>query len=356
MPNYPVPIHYDDYCHPMKSTRITPSLLIILALIYSLCINAPRLLAYFNVGNNSYEPFQQGSLAEALVRFFVLALFGWLVLYLNSRDWRGNSAKSYLMITSSNILGYVFFTWLALQLLGVITGAALEKGPTILFWVVYGVTLVIMFFLARVLLLQTLHQRDVLQKEQLARERTEKELQALKNQVNPHFLFNSLNTLNALIGDNPKAQKYVNDLSSLYRYILQSTDRDLISVEEELSFLEHYIHLLQVRYGEKLQVDIDIPQAIRKHQIPVLTLQLLVENAVKHNEISKAHPLSVKIGMESDHLVVSNPIRARKSLPGTSGKGLANINKRFSNLTGSTLKIQNSDGLFKVSLPLVTPV
>ena len=186
----------------------------------------------------------------------------------------------------------------------------------------------------------------------LKQQSLQNELSALKNQINPHFLFNSLNSLSSLVRENEQATTFVNKLSFMYRYILQSGQVDLTLLKDELKFLESYLYLINTRYREKFEAIIDIEDQYLSEEIPILALQLLVENAVKHNEISTENPLKVKIYSDHKYIIVENKIRVRTSFVDSTGNGLVNLSKRYSLLKKKNIIISNEDQIFKVKLPL----
>ncbi|RAJ89888.1 histidine kinase [Larkinella arboricola] len=195
--------------------------------------------------------------------------------------------------------------------------------------------------------------------EQLKREASEAQFAALKNQVNPHFLFNSLSILTALVEVNPKLSiRFINYLSKAYRYILDQRENQRVNLNTELEFLEAYCFLLNIRFDGKLQVvnTISTNDAIR-YTIAPLTLQLLVENAVKHNQMSRKMPLIVTLVIESDYLLVSNPVRLRlpdePSTDTSTGVGLENITNRYRLLTERPVRVTQSNQVFVVSIPLL---
>lgn len=178
--------------------------------------------------------------------------------------------------------------------------------------------------------------------------------QALQNQLNPHFLFNSLNTLIAEIQYAPdNAIEFAQKFSDVYRYVLQQTDRQLISVKEELKFLQSYIFLHQVRLGNCLQIERNFPDKVLNAQIPPLTLQLLIENVLKHNYISEEYPMTVFIkSLENDTVLsVSNRVHLKQEVR-LSGKGLNNLSKRYQFLCGKGIGIQSDKEYFTVLIPL----
>jgi sensor histidine kinase YesM len=178
--------------------------------------------------------------------------------------------------------------------------------------------------------------------------------QVLQNQVNPHFLFNSLNILGSLIDfDVEKAKEFTRELSLFYRDVLHFKDQDIISLKEEIEFVRKYIYLQQIRFGEALQVDIIANEKVEGKVIP-LSLQALVENAIKHNEISKANPLKIVIAISDEYeLIVENNIQLKKITDRNSGTGLKNLAGRYEFLTGKKVEIVKNSNYFRVTLPLI---
>lgn len=200
--------------------------------------------------------------------------------------------------------------------------------------------------------------RTQLEKEQVEKLHLQSQLDVLKNQINPHFLFNSLNSLSALIGEDPeKAEQFVDKLSTVYRYILLHNGRDWVDLHTELAFIKDYFHLLQTRYGEGVQLNLTVSDAHAGLQLPPLTLQLLVENAVKHNVVHKNRPLLIEIVSEGEtQLVIRNNLqRKNKQLVLSHGVGLNNITERYNIANAGSIRVQEEDGLFTVKLPLLVP-
>ncbi len=187
--------------------------------------------------------------------------------------------------------------------------------------------------------------------QQLTVENIKVKYEALKNQLDPHFLFNSLNTLNGLIGvDEDKAHEYVDNLSCVFRYTLHS--KNIVRLEEEMEFTDAYISLLQIRFGENFKVDYDINDKYRDYFIMPVSIQLLIENAVKHNVIHNKSPLVVKIATSArGYVVVSNHINP-KPQKGIGGVGLVNLTERYKILFGKDIEIRNTGGIFSVEIPL----
>lgn len=190
--------------------------------------------------------------------------------------------------------------------------------------------------------------------EKLRKENILSQLQSLKDQVNPHFLFNSLNTLASLIPEDPeRAVTFVTHLSKCYRYILEIQDREVITLREELAFLNAFRYLLETRFGENIDFKVEIPESEMEKDVVPLALQLLIENAIKHNIVSTEKPLHISLYVEKDNLVVRNNLQ-RKSQPMPSTKtGLNNLKKRYQYLADKTVDIIVTHTDFIVSLPLL---
>ncbi len=197
---------------------------------------------------------------------------------------------------------------------------------------------------------------NVRRADQLTQAQTQAQLDALAQQLDPHFLFNSLNTLAALIDPaDAAAQHYVEDLADVYRYVLLSRDRPTVPLAEELAFVQTYVALQQVRFRSNVQVTYDIAPAALTRQVAPLSVQGLVENALKHNEASQARPLHLHLSATPDTLRAENTYQPRPAglALGTS-TGLANLRQRYA-LLGATCPVEatQADGLFTVTLPLL---
>jgi len=196
---------------------------------------------------------------------------------------------------------------------------------------------------------------DRTRSESLEQARIKAELEALKNQVDPHFIFNSLNTLSHLIESDPaKAKRFNEHLADVYRYILLNKERDLVLLREELAFVNHYFSLLQIRFSEALNLHVDLDgAAAERYLLPPISLQVLIENAVKHNEFSDARPIDIILRKEDETMVVSNSVRHRKGTGSSSRVGLKNLNERYRGVTGMGIDIRNGGETFEVRLPLL---
>jgi sensor histidine kinase YesM len=194
--------------------------------------------------------------------------------------------------------------------------------------------------------------------EALARENIQSQLEVLKSQIDPHFLFNSLNTLAALIDDtNEPAQKYLEQLSDVYRYVLLSKDKNTVTLEEELKFVESYIYLIKARFRENVMIDNQVSAHYHSYMVPPLTLQMLVENAIKHNIISKEKPLTIRLLPENDaYLTIENNRQAKTSIEKSTKVGLQNIINRYHFLTQKKIEILSNNQIFSVKIPLLQNV
>ncbi len=180
------------------------------------------------------------------------------------------------------------------------------------------------------------------------------QLQNLKNQINPHFLFNNMSVLSSLVyKDQDKAVDFINQLSKVYRYLLDNKDNELVTLQDELTFIRSYTYLLQIRFDTNIKFDIDIPENAMRLLLPPMAIQILVENAIKHNEISEAQPLTVRIKMENDVLEVSNNLQLRSQSEPSSKTGLKNISDRYSYFTTKIVEIIENANSFSVKIPLL---
>ncbi|WP_079734359.1 histidine kinase [Salegentibacter salegens] len=180
---------------------------------------------------------------------------------------------------------------------------------------------------------------------------------ALKNQLDPHFLFNSLNVLSALIDENPdQAQKFTSALSKVYRYVLEQKNKELVDLEEELKFAKTYMDLLKMRFEDA--IIFNFPATLKNPEAKVvpLSLQLLLENTIKHNTVNSENPLEIAIVEEDRNLVVRNNIQPKEILKRGSGVGLSNIQQRYHLLTDRKVEISNTNNTFSVKLPLLTKI
>ncbi len=211
--------------------------------------------------------------------------------------------------------------------------------------------LITTFFTCRAFLFEW--KQAAIEAERMKTERMAGQYQSLKDQLNPHFLFNSLNVLSSLIYENPdQANDFVVRLAKIYRYVLDVQDERLVDLSRELAFSRSYLELQKLRFGEKLVYEIG-PFHENGKQLPPLSLQLLLENAVKHNSATREEPLRIRIFEEVGRIVVENNVRPRLQPEQESGIGLENIRQRLTYLTEKSMEVLSGNGDFKVSIPLI---
>ncbi len=183
------------------------------------------------------------------------------------------------------------------------------------------------------------------------------QFESLKNQLDPHFLFNSLNVLDALIEENPtQAQKFTNDMSKIYRYVLDQKDKELVTVQEEIDFAKTYAELLKTRFEDSVDFKFEIENGSLSQFVVPLSLQLLLENAIKHNFATTKKPLNIIIKSENGFLTIENNLQARELVKERDGIGLSNIVQRYSLLTKKTIFIEKSEDYFKVKIPILNQI
>ena len=186
----------------------------------------------------------------------------------------------------------------------------------------------------------------------LEKDNIEAKYEMLKTQINPHFLFNSLNSLTTIVEENEDAVQYIQNLSEFLRYMLKSRDRQLVLLREEVNVLRQYVELQQSRFKENLDIVIDVDEKFFHFSIPPLVVQMLVENCIKHNVISKGKPLKITVKAEREWLYVENNLQKKNEISST-GQGLRNISERYRFFTTQQVKIHETNSTFRVSIPLL---
>ncbi|CAM2805038.1 histidine kinase [Chryseobacterium flavum] len=180
------------------------------------------------------------------------------------------------------------------------------------------------------------------------------QFESLKNQLDPHFLFNSLNVLSSLIDENPRqAQKFTASMSKIYRYVLEQKDKEMVTVEDEIEFAKTYCELLKTRFEDSVYFSFDVPREDYQKYVVPLSLQLLLENCIKHNFATSSKPLTIRIFSDGNTLCIENNLQVREQIKESSGIGLANIVQRYSLLTERNVFIEKSEDHFKVKLPML---
>lgn len=278
------------------------------------------------------------------IRYFGPRLFSWKLL---------------LMAIMANVLVSVAAIFLANALIEVILGEMTFEGFLELQSVAdYAVTVFIALVVCGIFYLFYYYknqQEDRVQEQKIIAGTAAAQFDALKNQLDPHFLFNSLNVLSGLIDEDPQqAQRFTTALSKVYRYVLEQKQKELVSLEEEFDFARTYINLLNMRFEDS--ITFSIPDTVRQSEgrIVPLSLQLLLENAVKHNVATSAKPLRIEIREGDGVLEVINNLQQRQSGRGSVGVGLQNIQERYGLLSDREVELQKTESEFRVVLPVLT--
>jgi Histidine kinase len=304
----------------------------------------------------------QGLYWVGMLGFIALAAAIWLgnrwLLFKQREhlDWFNQPLRKLMMLVVANVLYTAPVT--VLGLLAWYGAAGLAPDRNVLQVVVLTNVICVLFVTHAYETIFLIREResDLMRVERLERLRTQAELASLKAQLDPHFLFNSLNTLGHLIEhDAARGREFCDTLAQVYRFVLDSRQRDLVPLADELAFLLRYHRLLELRFGHAMPLigTAAVEAAASGWWIPPLALQGLLENAVKHNQASASAPLQVQLSLAGDGVVVSNPVRLRRSTLPSSGLGLANLDERCRLLTGRPLIRHHHDGQFEVRVPLV---
>ncbi len=309
------------------------------------------------------DVFQPAVIITAFSIFLMSALCGHLAMFLIKKARNYSQAQINKMIIPALLIFYVscYLITLASITIGVYVWFLYSGRELSEFWphmfkyeFNFGNAsyfLWLMFF--TIAFFYVLWQKSVKKEQKLREENLKYRYINLKSQVNPHFLFNSLNTLSEIVyEDAAKADHYIQNLSVIYRYVLDNEEKDLISLEDELEFVKRYFSLQKERDNDKILLDIAIQSPDNFRIIPV-SLQILVENALKHNRATQENPLKIHIFDEKDSLVVSNGIQRKSTLGNSAGTGLSNLQERVKLIMGKELVVTEEDSCFIVKLPVI---
>lgn len=291
-----------------------------------------------------------------------LGLFsnGFILKYIEPRfiSWIKRPAKSIIIA----MLTHLFYSTTVILTVSWIYFGIILETPEGMFWAYYKFTMISVLaatiFITAVIYAKsffTAYRQEAIEGEKLKQEAISLQYQIMQNQVNPHFLFNSLNVLGTLIDlDTEKAKMFTRELSSFYRGVLQYKNQEIIPLTDEIKFIQKYIYLQKIRFGESFNVEILLNENLEGNVIP-MSLQMLLENAVKHNIISKDKPLTVLIGkLEGNEIFIENNLQPKTNVDGSNKIGLKNLQHRYNFLTNSTMKIDETNNYFRVTIPLIT--
>ena len=280
--------------------------------------------------------------------------------YMEKKDWKANDTIKRIAL---GMIGSVVITLIGLFILRVVTSVfyygvtfkdfiANEGIRNYQFGLWVTLTIVVIFHVAY---FYNRYQKNKIKEQKVIAGTASAKFDALKNQLDPHFLFNSLNVLTSLIEENPdSAQKFTTSLSKVYRYVLEQKNKDLVTVDEELDFARTYMSLLKMRFEDSIVFEIPEKANDPESKVVPLSLQLLLENAVKHNMVTTSKPLHIKIYEHNGNLVVENNLQTKQIVKKSSGVGLENIKQRYQLLTTRTVNINQQADSFAVAIPMLT--
>ena len=299
------------------------------------------------------------NLYETIVNFVLTTVFSLFVWYFNIYTLPTYSKKDIASGFSVNrMIKNLVMGFLIMFVLASLQQFILSHLPftaTMVMVEVRGILISITFYMFIHLLYQSYHNQQVsIELERSKMDNLGAQYELLKQQVNPHFLFNSLNTLKYMVESRDEhSVEFVLKLSDFYRFTLESRKLNLIKVSEELKILESYVYLLKARFEEGIDLTINIDAQIHQTYIPPFTLQLLVENCIKHNVVSLERPLQVKVYSEGDFIVVQNQIQLKRTPEASTGMGLENINQRYTHMLDQKIIIEPTEQFFIVKLPVI---
>ncbi|MCF7561291.1 histidine kinase [Sabulilitoribacter multivorans] len=314
-------------------------------------------------GFGTYENFN-----DALVDFAFYQLYSFVLgysnmyffAYMERRNWKKNDTVKRIVI---GILGATIVTLIGLFILRAFTTfiytdktfyefLANEKFKYYKFGLWITLTIVSVF---HIIYFYNKYQQNRVKEQKVIAGTASAKFDALKNQLDPHFLFNSLNVLTSLIEENPQsAQKFTTSLSKVYRYVLEQKNKELVTVDEELEFAKTYMSLLKMRFEDSIVFTMPEKAINPESKVVPLSLQLLLENAVKHNMVTTNNPLHIKIYEDQDNLVVENNLQPKQIVKKSSGVGLDNIKQRYQLLTNKKVNINKEATRFAVAIPMLT--
>ena len=299
--------------------------------IFSIAIGYPSWKGMFYLVNllERKLPWLQYPIKRLVAQVVTMTLFAGLMIFLGMSVWFWLSDDISFRNARSEVLQSVGVAYIFMIL-------ALIVGSSILFFKKW--------------------KESTIQQEELKRAHLALQYQSLRDQVRPHFLFNSLSSLVTLINtDTEKATRFVHKLSDVYRYLLDQRETELVPLDQETRFLEDYLYLQKIRFGESIQVSIELEPAEKRMVIP-LSMQMMVENAIKHNEASAGHPLHIEIrATENLQIMISNTLQPKDLPEKSSGLGIENLKKRLAYYTSDTIVITKGPDTFTVILPTLSP-
>lgn len=319
------------------------------------CTLLCRVYFYFDINIEWYY---------ALLTIFSVTLFVWEGNHLISRYLQGKHratrlqpTKLFLFFVAGNILT-VSSVALTVYVIGTLLNSQsiLQQPNPLKLNLIYGSLINLLYHLLHIIFIYfEEYNLKALEAEVLKKNNSDAQLQLIKNQINPHFLFNNLNVLSGMvIKENPEANHFIEEFSKVYRYILSNQDKELVPLSVELEFLEPYLYLFKKRFEGGLQVEINVPEKYRGLYIVPAALQMLIENAIKHNKVLRNEPLIVRIdALDNERLAITNNLQPRLQAQESSKIGLQNITLRYQILSERTVVVNKLPDKFQVIIPLL---
>lgn len=313
-----------------------------------------RIYEYFHLGVTWYE---------AYLIILLITLFAWesnRLLYPIINKWIPASQQIIKHAVIFCAAGFVISSLLT-AITDVVFGLFILHQPSsalvnpLKMTLTYVALINLLFHLLNTIFLyQQEYRKKITEGEVLKRMHAQAELHAIRQQINPHFLFNNLNVLSGLVlQKKEEANDFIEAFSQVYMHILRTHNRELIPLQKELNFLNPYSFLLQQRFPDAIEIETHIPAEYTNRYIIPVAVQMLVENAIKHNIISSRKPMLIRLYIHEENLVVENTLQPKTAMNGSSGTGLKNIEKRYGLATGKQIAIQSGEGIFSISLPLI---
>lgn len=332
--------------------------------LFWIALGVQVFLFVIDVYEKTVENFFYGLLISMMYTFVIGTSNFYANQYLNRKiSWidqtRRRAVVGVIVLVLVNIIActlcsYISYVWIQKS---ATTQEFLDGKYNFANWFTINIALLISAFLHAKGFMEELKKntrKEVVEQKIIARS-ANAQFESLKNQLDPHFLFNSLNVLDALIEENPQqAQKFTNDMSKIYRYVLDQKDKETVTVQEEIEFAETYCELLKTRFEDSVSFQFEVNADEKGKFVVPLSLQLLLENAIKHNYATAKKPLHIRIFSENGFLCIENNLQARELVKERQGIGLSNIVQRYSILTKEHVYIEKSEEYFKVKIPILT--
>jgi len=329
-----------------QKIKISPAVIWISSLFLGVLSSVPQLASH------------EFNWKEAIVNSAITAAFSVIMWYVNIYMLNRGAGKRRQHISYSRLMTVLAFGMIIMFGLAWIQQLILSHinfGPAMLMVEVRGILINLVCYMFLTLLQNNYAGQQVqLELEKVKSDNLGAQYELLKQQVNPHFLFNSLNTLKSMAETNDsETVDFVIKLSDFYRFTLESRKLDLISVQEEMKIIEAYLFLQKARFGDGITFSNGLKQEDLKSLIPPFTMQLLVENCIKHNIVSQSKPLHIKIYSSEDGIIIENPVQLKMTSEESLGVGLDNIKMRYQHLLEKEIEIHSDEKNFKIKLPLI---